>query len=335
MKYRIIAVVVLGLLVANLGGSTFADSKAKRAAFSQLVSLLPASDALVTLDAKRFFNEAMPQVLSANPTFLGKITGHMEEIRTKIGVDVRQFDDVVVGISARHVGVKNHDVDMVAIARGQSSAAAMIEAAKSKTAGKFREERVGSRVMYIFEPQNAVTQAPPATVGGSLREVGVVALDDRTIAFGDVVRVRQTLQGNTKIGADLSGMVARNPAAIASFAAKPPAGLSAYIPLSNDELGKNIESIQYIYGNANVVAGNATVNVTARTQQNAQATGLLEAIEGLQIVGKAILGGSKAPDKRVYARLIESAKLSVRANELTLDLTVPQSDIDVLVGTLK
>jgi len=33
--------------------------------------------------------------------------------------------------------------------------------------------------------------------------------------------------------------------------------------------------------------------------------------------------------------LIDSAKFAVRGNEVTLDLLVPQSDIDILVGKLK
>jgi hypothetical protein len=53
------------------------------------------------------------------------------------------------------------------------------------------------------------------------------------------------------------------------------------------------------------------------------------------MVGKAFLGGSKAADKQVYARLISNAKFAVKANEVKFDLTVPQSDIDVLVGLLK
>lgn len=335
MKYRIIAAVALGMLVLNLSGSTLADSKAKKARFSQLVSLLPASDGIVTLDARRFFSDALPQVLSANQPFLGKVTSHIEEFNAKAGIDVRQFDDVVVGVAARQLAVKKHDVDVVVIARGQTASTELIGVAKTKANGKYREERVGDRVMYIFDAHKAVAQTPAAKVADRVEEVGVAAIDDRTIAFGDIGRVRQTLEGKTRVGTDLSTLIERNPSAIASFAAKPPAGLAAYLPLANDELGKNIDSIRYVYGNANVLAGNATVHMTARTQQNAQAASLLETVQGLQMIGKAFLGGSKAPDKRVYARLIESAKFSLKANEVMFDLTVPQSDIDVLVGTLK
>ena len=75
--------------------------------------------------------------------------------------------------------------------------------------------------------------------------------------------------------------------------------------------------------------------MTARTLQNAQAKSLHETLEGLQMLGKAFLGGSKAADKQVYSRMIGAAKFSLQANEVTLDLQVPQSDIDILVSSLK
>lgn len=335
MKYRIIAIVVLGVLVMNLGGSTFADTKAKKASFNQLVSLLPASDGVITFDARRFFGEALPQVLSGNQPMLGKMTTKIEEFRTKYGIDIRQFDEVAVGITSRQIAAKQYDVDPVVVARGQISSASLIGAAKTAANNKYREERVGDRVLYIFDAKKGAAHVPAAKAVGDMSEVGVSSIDERTVVFGEVGRVRATLEGKTRVGSDLTVMLERSPVSVAAFAIKPPAGLKAFIPLDNDELGKNIDSIQYVYGNANILADKASVHMTARTLQNAQATSLFETLEGLQMIGKAFLGGSRAADKQVYARLIDSAKFSVKANEVMFDLTVPQSDIDVLVGLLK
>jgi hypothetical protein len=336
MKYRIIAAVALGFLVLNLGGSTFADSKSKKASMNQLVSLLPVSDGVMTLDAKRFFGEALVGLLSGNQPMLVKANGHIEEFRTKTGIDIRQFDEVAVGVTARQIAGKEYDVDPVVIARGQMTAASLITAAKTASGDKYREERIGDRVLYVFEAGKlTATAASASSMVGGITEVGIAAMDERIVAFGEVGRVRLTLEGKTKVGSDLTGMLERSPTSVAAFAIKPPAGLKAFVPLDNDELGKDIDSIQYLYGNANVLADRASVHVTARTLQNTQASSLYETLEGLQMVGKAFLGGSKAADKQVYSRLISNAKFSVKANEVKFDLTVPQSDIDVLVGLLK
>lgn len=336
MKYRIITATVLALLVLNLGGSTFADTKARKASLSQLVSLLPASDAVVTFDVKRFFGGALPQLLNNNQTLLTKLTGHLDEIKTKVGIDIRQFDDVAVGVSIRQIAAKKYHTDPVLIARGQMTSASLIGAAKLASNAKYREERVGERVMYVFNIEKVASQTKQ-TAGflGSMPEVAVATIDGNTIALGEPERVRQTLEGKTRVGVDLTTMLETSPAAIAAFAAKPPAGLKAFMPLDNDELGKSIDSIKYIYGNADVAADVASVRMTARTLQNAQATSLHETLSGLQVLGKAFLGGAKGDDKRVYFRLIESAKFSVKANEVSLELAVPQADIDILVGQIK
>ncbi len=335
MKYRIIAALTLGMMVLGLGGSTFADTKAKKASMNQLVSLLPASDGVATFDVKRFFGNALPQVLSGNQTFLAKVMGEIESIRTKIGIDVRQFDEAAVGVSTRQIAAKKYDIDPVVIARGQMTSASLISAAKAAAKGKHREERFGERVIYIFDTEKLSDKTPVVKLSGQMSEVGVAALDDRTIAFGDVAQVRATLEGKTRVGSDLIVMLEKNPVAVAAFAVKPPAGLKAFIPMENDELGKNIDSIQYIYGNMNVLADTATVHVTARTMQSAQATSLHETIQGLQMIGQAFLGGARGDDKKVYARLIENAKVGLKGNEVMIDVTVPQADINFLVGLLK
>jgi hypothetical protein len=336
MKYRIVAILVLGVLALNLGGSTFADSKKKKSGLSVLVSLLPESDGVITFNVKRSLGEALPKLLAGNQPMLTKVSDKIENFRAATGIDVRQFDEAVVGVSVRQIAAKNYDADPVVIARGKMTSAALLAAAKDASNGKYREERVGERVMYVFDAEKAAAQT---TVGskvlGTMPEVGVAALDDTTLAFGDVERVRLTLGGKTRVATQLVVMLEKNPTAASAFAAKPPAGLKAFIPLDNDELGKNIDSIKYVYGAADVVGDSATIRVTAQTQQNAQATSLHETLEGLQMIGKAFLGGSKAADKQVYARLIGNAKFSVKANEVMFDLTVPQGDIDILVGMIK
>ena len=58
-------------------------------------------------------------------------------------------------------------------------------------------------------------------------------------------------------------------------------------------------------------------------------------LDGLLIVGKAILGGSKNPDQQVYARLVRSTKFDTHGSDVTFDLFIPQADIDALVAKIK
>jgi hypothetical protein len=332
MKYRVFAVIVLSMLVLNLGGSTLATSNARRSG-AELVPILPASDGVVIIDVKRFFGDAMPKLLSGNPSLLGKITGEIEKFHSKTGIDIRQFDSIAAGMTVKPIADKKYDIDPVFIARGQMSAASLIGAAKLAANAKYREERFGERTIYIFSPTDLATSKPAAETFSD--GVAVTIIDSTTLAFGTLARVRQTLEGKTKVGTDITGLLQQqNQSAVTAFAAKMPAGMKSFLPLENDELGKSIDSIQYVYGNANVAADVASLHVTARTLQNAQAQSLYETLSGLQVLGKAFLSGAKSADKQVYARLIENVKFTVRTNEVNMDLQVPQSDIDVLIGAI-
>lgn len=346
MKNRILALSCMCLLVLNLAASAVVPAGAAHS--GHLVQLLPAVDGVAVIDSKRFFSAALPKLLSANPTLLGKVTTGIEEMKTSTGVDITRFEHLVVGANARNKGAKEYDFELIVVARGPVSSAALIGAAKLAANGKYREEQVGDRTIYLFSPKAAIAsaqkQAPasvdPATAdklaSKAPKEIAVTSLDDNTLAFGDLALVRQAVSPRkTAVAVDLTSLLSKNEASVVSFAGRMPGGLGALLPLENDELGKNIESIRYVYGGADMAGDAAVLNVTARTTQNQQATSLYETLEGLRMLGKALLGGSKGGDKQVFARMIENAKFSSTGNEVSLSLQVPQSDIDVLVAGIK
>lgn len=331
MKY-IFSVLLLFVLVANLGGSMFAASNARRSG-AELVSLLPASDGVMILDVKRSL-DVLPKLLANNPTLLARVTGHMEQFQAKTGIDIRQFDSLAAGVNAKQVSDKHYDIDPVFIARGQSSSAAIIASATKSGKLKYKEERFGERTIYIFDTADLSTD--PRAAGRFSEGIAVTVVDSTTLAFGTRGRVRQTLEAKTKVGSDIIGLLnQQNPGAVTAFASKLPPGMKSFLPLENDELGKNVDSIKYVFGSADVAGDVTTLHVTARTMQNADAKSLHETLAGLQILGKAFLSGAKGADKQAYARLIENVKFSVQGNDVNMDLQVPQSDLDVLVGLLK
>lgn len=342
MKKLIVSALLLSAFILPSGAVT-ADNNtpaAKKAQGQQLVALLPASDGVAVIDVKRFFADGMPRLLSGNTAFLAEITGKIDEIQTRTGIDPRQFEYAAVGVSARKLGPKKYDMDPVVILRGQANAAGLIAAGKVAANGKYREERVGDKAIYIFSAKDIAAQSKAAPnvadkVAKELSEVAVTALDSVTLAVGDPARVRQTVEARTKVGTDIIGFLARKEGGIVNFAAKAPEGMSAFLPLDNDELGRNIDAIRYVFGIFDVTADGAAASVTAKTIQNAQAVSLSETLQGLQVLGKALLGSSKAADKQALVRLIDAAKITNAGSEVSVDLRVPQADIDILVSKIK
>jgi hypothetical protein len=349
MKNRFYPLFVLCALMLNAVGATFADTKtANKTQASQLVALLPASDGVVVFDAKRFLSDAMPQILSGNQTLLGKVFAHVDEVKNKTGIDLRKFENVAVGVTATPVAPKNYDIEPVILARGaQINAAALLAAAKIAANGKYREEKIGGKTVYVFSAKEiAAANKPQATtadkarmidkfIGKMSREIAVTAFDSNTLAIGTTARVRQTIEAKTRVGADISDLLNRKPGSVMNFAAKLPSGMSAFLPLDNEELGKNIDAIQYLYGSMDVAGAGAALQLMAKTRNDVQAQGLLETLEGLQTVVRVFLGSAKGADKQVYGRMIENARFSRTANEITLDLQISQNDLNVLIGEKK
>jgi hypothetical protein len=348
MIKKVSALFLACAFLLNGFGMVFASTEANARQNTALAQLLPASDGVVTINMRRVLTEALPQVLSANQPMLNGILGKFDQIKTETGIDLRQFEQVAVGITAKKISARDVTFEPLILARGTFNAGALLGLAKVATKGKYREGTIGGKTAYIFLPKQAVAQAKPQITGskGSLLENGldkmlsglsdeiaVTSYDNNTLVIGSPLRVRETFATKARIGADVLGLINRKPNSIMSFGIKLPNGLSQFIDLDNDEIGKNLESIRQISGSIDVSGGSATVSLVAKTLEVAQAKNLQETLSGLQMVGKAFIGGAKGADKQVYARMIDNAKITLSGTEVMLDLQVVQSDIDILIGS--
>lgn len=354
MKRKFFALLVVCTFVLNGIGTVFADTKTKKKVrqTNQLTTLLPASDGALSLNVQRFFNEALPQILAGNQPMLSGILGKVDEIKNNIGIDLRQFEQVAVGVKSKQISPSEIDFEPVVLARGNFNAGALVAVAKVASKGKYREEKIGDKTVYVFAMKELIEKNKPSTAkpktkdsifekaidkmfAGLSRELAVTVYDNNTLAIGSLARVRETFDTKTRISSEILNLVNRKPNAVISFGTKLPSELSKFIDLDNDELGKNIDAIRQISGAMDVNDGNAVVSLMAKTLKPDQAQGLQETLEGLQVVGKAFLGSSKSADKKVYGRMVENAKISRNGNEVMLDLQVPNSDINILIGEKK
>ena len=339
-----VLVMVLGILGSFIAMGQVESSRAVGA--NPLVSMLPASDVVVVGDGKRFFTEA-PKLLAANQKLLGELFGKLDEVQAKTGVDLRKFDTFAAGAVVKKLEGPGHKVSPVVIARGSADSAVLIEAAKKVAEGRAKQETVAGRTMYVVSSKDAMELAKkhaPVSANSNkvedkvahvMDDLAISATDSNTVVFGYATRVRETLEARSKVSDDLLGLLAKKPTGIANFAAKVPGGMSELLPLDNDDLGAIINSVKAIYGAADVANGQATVNLTAVTEKPQQAEELKGTLDGLKALGRSMLGASKAADKKLYAKLIDSVQLSNAGNELSLDLAIPQGDIDAIIAIFK
>ena len=349
MRTRFIAVSAIAVLLLNVVSFATVDARsarAKRAEVSRLVSLLPASDGVVVFDSKRFVNDALPKILSANQPMLAEVMSKITEMETTTGIDLRKFDQVAVGMTIKTVSATEYDFEPVALANGDINAGALIAVAKLASKGTYREEKIGDKTVFIFaakdvlqkstKPSNSkVADIMDQALKGLTKEVAVATLDKNTIAISSVPRIRQTLAGGTRVSPDVTSLLSVKETSVMSFAVKAPGGLSKMLSLDNDELGANLDAIDYLSGSVDVATIGTSLNLSARTKKAEQAQSLRDTLDGLKMVGGAVFGGSKRADQKIYARLIKNAKVEARGNDVSLELLVPQADIDGMIGGTK
>jgi hypothetical protein len=332
----------LALLFA-LNATAFADTKkakVAKASGNQLLALLPASDGAAALDVQRLLNEAAPQMLAANPAKLNEFNRVIEDVKSKTGLDLRQFEQIAVGFN-----LKANGVEPLLLARGKYNAAALLAIVKMGTNGKYREEKIGDRSVYVFSIKEIAAEHQAKVAGNSMmakvfntifknmpNELAVTTFDAKTLAIGSPVRVRETFETKSKIGADVLAMVNRKPNAIMSFGANTPNGLKGLIDLDDDEIGRTLAAVRQISGAMDVSGGSASVAMNAKTINAAQAESLESTLVTLQALGKGLLGGMGGNDKKVYARMVENLKITRAGTQVALDLQIPQTDINALLG---
>ncbi|MBA2621339.1 MAG: hypothetical protein H0U87_09070 [Acidobacteria bacterium] len=385
MKKKFFALMIISAFSLNAGvGASFAalaETKTVGLAkqTSELAAQLPASDAVMTLNVGRLYSDALPLVLSGNQPLLAEITGKIDEFKTKTGFDLRQFEQIAIGVSSRKNG-SNLTFEPVLLARGSFNANALLALGKTAANGKYREEKSGDRTIYIFSPQqlmqsspkstSSAKNTPPATLKAlpppkpmattaikiktpspferaiermfdSLsREVAVTAFSDNTLAIGSLARVREAVGATSlKIDDDVLNLVTRRANAVLNIGLKLPNGIADFAPdLGNDEISKNINAIRYLSGSLDAGDGSATLSVLAKTSLPEQAKSIFEQLQGFQMLGKSFLGsGGKSEDKQVFSRMIDNVKIARGdgSNEVTLDLQVPQNDINILLKPKK
>ncbi len=111
-----------------------------------------------------------------------------------------------------------------------------------------------------------------------------------------------------------------------------PFGLSQFLPLDNDELGKDLDAIRQVQGSMDVNDGSTMFSLIAKTQDADQAESLEANLQAMQMVFSRILSGMKGNDKKVYGRTLGNMEISRESDEIIIDLAVPQTDIDVIIG---
>jgi hypothetical protein len=350
MKTRILSALSLIVLLFSSTGAVLSKPGPKRSPARQtnpLLLQLPESDSVALIDSRRFFDDALPKLLATKQSILTKIIGELDEIQRRTSIDLRKFDHLALGVNIVKVSPKDFGCDPVLLARGTFNAGALVGVTKLAADGTYREEKLSGHTIYIFSVKDVAAKQAAKSAGSGVanaientadnltHEVAVTSLNANTLAIGSLNRIKETIEGKTRVSPDLLGLLTPYDRSVISFAVRTPDGLSQFIAMDNDELGKTLGSIRYLAGSIDVTPAATSAQLLARAASADQAQGVLDTVQGAQQLGSALLGNSKRDDYKVLARLVQNAKIAKTGADVTVDISIPQSDINILLATLK
>ncbi|MBD0369491.1 MAG: hypothetical protein ICV60_01450 [Pyrinomonadaceae bacterium] len=276
----IFAVLVTGFAVAasfNYRGETAAAAPLSPSPATELLAMLPASDAIVFVDTRRALNEVMPHIFT-DATMLGRVNQEIDKFREHTGTDARSIDSIAV--SARFGKKSTTNPEFVAgLVRGRFTAS---EAIASGLAKAKAEAEAKKRAFSVTEQQYEGTTIYEVERSGGFC---MAAIDSNTIAFGDLSGIKAMIDvragGGARVDSSLVELATLNASAVAGFAANVPASAAKEIAGSN-ELGEAFNSIRQIYGSADANGSMGALNVTLRSESGERAQALAEKLGSLK-----------------------------------------------------
>ncbi|HEX8706634.1 MAG TPA: hypothetical protein VF723_00100 [Pyrinomonadaceae bacterium] len=352
--------ITLGAVVFGIGHSA---GRAARPA-SLTVAALPPSEFVVFVDAQRALNETLPGILASNPAALAKLNAKLDEFEKETGINPRSFQSIAVG--GRSVAGRPNDYSAVVLLSGDFKAADLIEAgfAAAKKRGEIRreEQQYEGRTIFVLsdpqrpktagqnnnKPAQATTSTQPnlpaastATPGqydvkleAKVMKMAVTAIDERTIAVGNLEDVRAAIDANlgrVHVDDQLVQLATSSPNAIVGFSGKMPADIGRRFGVDKtDMIGKHIAAIQRFYGSFSSIGTDTESFVGLQTETADQARDLSQTLNTMKTLGGIGLGRDAA-GMGSLGEVIKALSITAQNNEIQIKLRIPQASFAPLI----
>ncbi|HEY0322465.1 MAG TPA: hypothetical protein VGC66_16035 [Pyrinomonadaceae bacterium] len=342
-----IALVLLTATAATIAPAALAQTKSTGAAATSKevapdpLTMLPASDAVVTADVRRVLNEALPRALASDPAKLAQVNADIDRFKTRTGVDPRSIERVALGVRFREITTQSGQgtrMETVGIARGMFRADIIVAAGRLAAKDKYRTEKYAGKSIYIFTLNEQMKLF--GLFNMKLTDVAICVLDMHTLAIGELSRVREAIDasaGRPRVSAELVQLATRTPNALIGFGANVPAAAMRElggVGLDTDEISKSIASIRQVYGAIGMTDSGFDMQAVARTDNPQSAQSLNDTISAAKdlvtpLVGQFMRNDAKA---KLVRNALDSLKVTTTGNELQIRLEVAQSDLSTLVN---
>ena len=335
---------ILSLFIA-LSAIVLVNSRAERhvmarAAGSYTLSSLPASDAVIYIDAQRLLTDSIPGLLVNSPKLLASVNQGIDQFKEKSGIDLRTFDSVAVGVRFNPLPT-GEDFKLVFLAQGRFDANAVLDAAlgAASRSGFYPQERqYDGRTLYVLSRQKQEVERTEQTIDKpeeappNRHEMALAVVDANTFAFGNFESVRAALDISAeRVSDELVQLATRTPGAIIGFSGNVPAFFKEQLAKDKETIARNFAAVRQVYGSINATATDAEISMTLRTENADQARHVNEAVNALKLLVGLAPKKPAMGDMRPLPEIIKALTITNEGNEVLLNLKLTQADVASLV----
>ncbi|HEY0763913.1 MAG TPA: tetratricopeptide repeat protein [Pyrinomonadaceae bacterium] len=298
-------------------------------------SVLPASDALIMLDLKRFSSDVVPRLLIGEQDARALVIA-LADPKTIELLDPRAVQRAVVGFRYSKSQAEKSSSDFEVVTVAQSSEAGQLPTLiRTRGSGKYREQSYAGKILYIIKLEQTEPKVE-ATTGTSSDETewAIVALDANTLVFGSPAYVRSSIDLNTgkgtTVSAELVTAVKRNSKALVSAAGMlPPSLMSAAQQSVNSELSHVLSSLKQFYASVEPTPTGFEVAVTLNTTSPEQTKNLVDLFGAFKTLAVSLAPGKTRQDK-VARELIKGLVISAGGTEVQIKDQITQVSVNEL-----
>jgi hypothetical protein len=320
----------LAFVLLNLV-STSGSNPPRPAPPTELLSFLPASDAVIVIDVHRLMTEALPRVFSSDPEKLILARMEMDKFKVRTGIDPRTFDRVALGLRYTYPSATVTKIETVAIAHGTSDAQAVVAAGRSAAKGRYREVSHHGATIAVFNIGDQIKLLGLWNI--KVNELAVCALDRNTLAIGSLANVRAAIEAGKsgRANSELVGVATRDPNALIGLGSNVPAELLKNLNVGNDAIAKDANSIRQVYGSIGMTETDFTLLLVARTATAADAKNLNDTVTGLKQLGGILIARMTPAKKNLAQSALDNLKITTRANELEIRTQFAAKDLSAFL----
>ena len=298
---------------------------------SELLALLPASDALAVVDVNRLFNEVVPTLVSSQAGGLDKMAKELTEFTQKTGIDPTKVNSAVLGLS-----LKGLQATGTIIISGVDLNAQQIEAAMKEFKAEFKTADYKGKTVYSLISKVKPAEAGPVSV--KTDEMALASLGGQKFVVGDLSAVKNVIDistGAAKGGVTpemISALNETKASAMVRFALSLPETLKTEAADQGD-LFKSVSTIKMILGTFDVAADlSLSLDTLMRTTSQKDATELADGLKGLVSLVKGIFGGSSGDQKMdALGQLLDQVKIDSKLNDVSLSIALSRATLDQLL----